>query len=115
MHVLSVAEEPPGSWPGIENLFVGRKRAVVINSGDFLAEITGRDGPAAGTFICPSRIETGSDGLHCGAQLPNGLGILQGRSEEHTSELQSHHDLVCRLLLEKKKKKNRIIQIQQNQ
>src|SRR5437773_3068479 len=28
------------------------------------------------------------------------------RSEEHTSELQSHHDLVCRLLLEKKKKKH---------
>src|SRR5437773_4048665 len=27
----------------------------------------------------------------------------EGRSEEHTSELQSHHDLVCRLLLEKKK------------
>src|SRR5437773_9571127 len=27
------------------------------------------------------------------------------RSEEHTSELQSHHDLVCRLLLEKKKEK----------
>src|SRR5437773_12532374 len=31
-------------------------------------------------------------------------GISQDRSEEHTSELQSHHDLVCRLLLEKKKK-----------
>src|SRR5438034_7505483 len=30
------------------------------------------------------------------------------RSEEHTSELQSHSDLVCRLLLEKKKKKKRI-------
>src|SRR5437667_3017042 len=30
-----------------------------------------------------------------------------GRSEEHTSELQSHHDLVCRLLLEKKKKKTK--------
>src|SRR5438034_1598301 len=29
------------------------------------------------------------------------------RSEEHTSELQSHSDLVCRLLLEKKNKKNR--------
>src|SRR2546421_1605656 len=28
------------------------------------------------------------------------------RSEEHTSELQSRSDLVCRLLLEKKKKKN---------
>src|SRR5437773_6595006 len=34
------------------------------------------------------------------------LGVPQGeRSEEHTSELQSHHDLVCRLLLEKKKNK----------
>src|SRR5438132_9642109 len=31
-----------------------------------------------------------------------------GRSEEHTSELQSHSDLVCRLLLEKKKK-NKLI------
>src|SRR5436190_18603635 len=30
-----------------------------------------------------------------------------GRSEEHTSELQSHSDLVCRLLLEKKKKNNK--------
>src|SRR5260370_26136173 len=29
----------------------------------------------------------------------------QDRSEEHTSELQSHLNLVCRLLLEKKKKK----------
>src|SRR5436190_11955070 len=29
---------------------------------------------------------------------------LRIRSEEHTSELQSHSDLVCRLLLEKKKK-----------
>src|SRR2546428_7490215 len=35
-------------------------------------------------------------------------GVLpypEGRSEEHTSELQSRSDLVCRLLLEKKKKK----------
>src|SRR5260221_7520345 len=29
--------------------------------------------------------------------------LLRVRSEEHTSELQSHSDLVCRLLLEKKK------------
>src|SRR5436190_10108151 len=32
--------------------------------------------------------------------------LADDRSEEHTSELQSHSDLVCRLLLEKKKKKN---------
>src|SRR5438034_8585519 len=31
------------------------------------------------------------------------------RSEEHTSELQSHSDLVCRLLLEKKKKEMGIV------
>ena len=37
------------------------------------------------------------------------------RSEEHTSELQSHSDLVCRLLLEKKKKiQNRITKAEQN-
>src|SRR5260221_8072047 len=30
--------------------------------------------------------------------------LVWTRSEEHTSELQSHSDLVCRLLLEKKKK-----------
>src|SRR2546427_7888144 len=33
----------------------------------------------------------------------------RGRSEEHTSELQSQSNLVCRLLLEKKKKKNKHI------
>src|SRR2546422_5127412 len=31
-------------------------------------------------------------------------GVIYGRSEEHTSELQSRLHLVCRLLLEKKKK-----------
>src|SRR5438034_11667955 len=36
------------------------------------------------------------------------LVTLVSRSEEHTSELQSHSDLVCRLLLEKKKKKKYI-------
>src|SRR5438034_4606301 len=44
---------------------------------------------------------------------PSGLAFdldgrdVDARSEEHTSELQSHSDLVCRLLLEKKKKKNK--------
>src|SRR4051812_49506910 len=37
----------------------------------------------------------------CGGRDPRG----RPRSEEHTSELQSHVNLVCRLLLEKKKKK----------
>src|SRR6266511_4797180 len=37
-----------------------------------------------------------------------------GRSEEHTSELQSRENLVCRLLLEKKKKKTKNTPIQKN-
>ena len=37
--------------------------------------------------------------------LEPGRFKLKPETEEHTSELQSHHDLVCRLLLEKKNKK----------
>src|SRR5690606_41724213 len=36
-------------------------------------------------------------------QLLDDRGCLRSRSEEHTSELQSRENLVCRLLLEKKK------------
>src|SRR5256886_17528960 len=39
------------------------------------------------------------------AQLTLGLPLLEYRSEEHTSELQSQSNLVCRLLLEKKRKR----------
>src|SRR5690349_24203994 len=51
-----------------------------------------------------------------GTEIAQGLGITKSavsqhvtsfvRSEEHTSELQSRRDLVCRLLLEKKKNKH---------
>src|SRR2546430_10147312 len=47
--------------------------------------------------VCARR----ADGL-----LVKTLGIKLARSEEHTSELQSQSNLVCRLLLEKKKIKN---------
>src|SRR5436190_14797361 len=39
----------------------------------------------------------------------SGALLRAPRSEEHTSELQSHSDLVCRLLLEKKKKQEKKI------
>src|SRR5688572_33477134 len=35
---------------------------------------------------------------------PRGVAVVEPRSEEHTSELQSQSNLVCRLLLEKKKR-----------
>src|SRR5690606_40837582 len=40
---------------------------------------------------------------------------MEARSEEHTSELQSRENLVCRLLLEKKKKKEKTIKITKKQ
>src|SRR3989442_5968497 len=59
-----------------------------------------------GTFKLSSAIVWGN---HSNVTL-RGSGktatLLQGRSEEHTSELQSRPHLVCRLLLEKKKKTN---------
>src|SRR5260370_34071217 len=40
------------------------------------------------------------------AEMDESSRVLELRSEEHTSELQSHLNLVCRLLLEKKKKRS---------
>src|SRR2546422_7471300 len=53
------------------------------------------------TTLFRSRCRAGSAGRGAG---PGRSGALPGRSEEHTSELQSRLHLVCRLLLEKKKK-----------
>src|SRR5437588_2228508 len=52
--------------------------------------------PESGRRVTEARKRDERDGRH----LP--------RSEEHTSELQSHSDLVCRLLLEKKKQKKKL-------
>src|SRR5690606_41581324 len=49
--------------------------------------------------ICPARPSAGTDSIVTQV-IAHGID----RSEEHTSELQSRENLVCRLLLEKKKK-----------
>src|SRR5438034_6814505 len=59
-----------------------------------------RSEDADSAFVVHLRMERAAGGWRV-------VGIEDlGRSEEHTSELQSHSDLVCRLLLEKKKKKS---------
>src|SRR5260221_10008869 len=69
---------------------------------------------------CLGKLAVFNRGMRRQSTDPNGarrcgnlLELLQSpdidRSEEHTSELQSHSDLVCRLLLEKKKKKHNYI------
>src|SRR5947199_7447711 len=47
--------------------------------------------------------------------VPKPIELVMTRSEEHTSELQSLRHLVCRLLLEKKKKQNHKTPQQQKQ
>src|SRR5438132_3344092 len=59
------------------------------------ADFTGSN-PSVGLYVLP-----------CSAAA-SFAAMNSGRSEEHTSELQSHSDLVCRLLLEKKKTKSQM-------
>src|SRR2546421_2505590 len=76
----------PGSWPW--------NRSDESAPGAFASDVS----LAAGLPLA----EDTSD-----ANAPGALSTLQfQRSEEHTSELQSRSDLVCRLLLEKKKINN---------
>src|SRR5207247_6858529 len=51
----------------------------------------------------------GSSATSGASSTPCSTSSTRARSEEHTSELQSRVDLVCRLLLEKKKKRNTIL------
>src|SRR5436190_5729901 len=75
--------------------------------------------PYTTLFRSGPRRPHGTPAVHADRRAPTGARVATSvkcgiglsvqhlpRSEEHTSELQSHSDLVCRLLLEKKKKKN---------
>ena len=54
--------------------------------------------------VCSKPVDTHDKTCpHCNDGEPLNYRVIETRSEEHTSELQSHSDLVCRLLLEKKK------------
>src|SRR5438132_4579971 len=66
--------------------------------------------PIAGRGRSVCRARDGAEGRQEGQEQParsarGRPAVRDARSEEHTSELQSHSDLVCRLLLEKKKNK----------
>src|SRR5438034_4001551 len=64
-----------------------------------------RSGRAGGVPIPRSTHRSSSSPITCALRL---RWRAARRSEEHTSELQSHSDLVCRLLLEKKKTEKQI-------
>src|SRR5437773_6970804 len=69
------------------------------------ARLTGGDGVQVGETAV--EVSAGGDAAQVEAVAVRADDVdADLRSEEHTSELQSHHDLVCRLLLEKKKKEH---------
>src|SRR5438067_2765598 len=78
---------------GVEWLFPAQDadlRARLFNADGSEAEISGNGTRCVAAYLCSE-------------QPREKVTIRTGRSEEHTSELQSRFDLVCRLLLEKKK------------
>src|SRR3712207_7700849 len=85
-------------------------RSLVVGTSDGARklEVVVGPGPRAGTMRVSATVTPG-DGVAAMADSfasPDGEPFrgFGGRSEEHTSELQSRQYLVCRLLLEKKKK-----------
>src|SRR5438132_5905749 len=56
------------------------------------------------------QVERGRAAMRALHDVPERLEHIDAqRSEEHTSELQSHSDIVCRLLLEKKKRTHKVL------
>src|SRR5690242_21344424 len=69
----------------------------------FRSVFTAADSGANGHTIT-WQAASGAHPVLSGGKSITGWAVSDSRSEEHTSELQSHVNLVCRLLLEKKKK-----------
>src|SRR5947207_10151038 len=86
----------PTGFPSIDRILGGglRRRDLVVLGGDIGS---GKSALALGLALRTAQQGTGV------ALFSGEMDEERLRSEEHTSELQSHSDLVCRLLLEKKK------------
>src|SRR5258705_9992347 len=78
-------------------LFRSQRQASAGCIGNLKFHLAGRE-VGAGQFF----EDLGVDGFRLAGE--DDFGLIKRRSEEHTSELQSLRHLVCRLLLEKKKK-----------
>src|SRR5947207_11703468 len=77
----------------------------VGNTEDLALDEAAVDVDERGRITVDDCYRTTAPGIYAAGDVigPPALASVSMRSEEHTSELQSHSDLVCRLLLEKKK------------
>src|SRR5690554_7245189 len=85
----------------LDNLAYGIERAHALNKKLYVVSNIAPHNSKIGTYLKDIQpvIEVKPDAL-----IMSDPGLIMMRSEEHTSELQSRPHLVCRLLLEKKKK-----------
>src|SRR5690242_21302039 len=89
LYTLSLHDALPISEASAEGVATAVERRPLLRVGEDLVGVRDLLEPVLGDRV----------GVDVGVVLPGQLP----RSEEHTSELQSHVNLVCRLLLEKKK------------
>src|SRR5690606_39837255 len=88
---------------GLETLRSVEVRHVVPQLAVDLGEDRAAEAVAAGGQVDEQQLGIAPVGAQLGGESPADIGDRrEGRSEEHTSELQSRENLVCRLLLEKK-------------
>src|SRR5690606_40480861 len=94
------------------SISLNAQERVTVNQGD-LSVVSGTEISTYMPFINKNTGNVISDGdfyfyddYHNDGLFSYSTNQTTGRSEEHTSELQSRENLVCRLLLEKKKKKH---------
>ena len=105
----------PGGWSQVAAKIVGKTGQIIASDILPIEEITGVDflqGDFTEMSVYKALLSLTKDqkmNTILSDMAPNMSGQLsvdqpKSRSEEHTSELQSRHNIVCRLLLEKKKK-----------
>src|SRR5690349_22395518 len=73
-----------------------------VCSSDLVERVELRRRTGRGRQLAPLRLLEHRGAEQRELRIAEGVDGISGRSEEHTSELQSRRDLVCRLLLEKK-------------
>src|SRR5207249_11564146 len=106
VHASASAVWPPTGIAFAATLLLGYRVWPAILLGAFLVNATTEGSVWTSLGIASGNTLEGLLGAWLVTRFANGRNVFsRSRSEEHTSELQSRFDLVCRLLLEKKKKK----------
>ena len=75
--IFGIAKEAALPRAGVEDFLVGGKGAVVVNAGDFFAEIAGGDNTAGRAVFLKAREDAGADSTDGGAELLDSFGVFE--------------------------------------